>query len=84
MHKMKYACDHCMVDPHSAYPPRNAEIQLLGVWLCGHHFETAETIDGRLMRPIGCRLEDARWSADYLRSVPARHPVKGDFGTVPL
>jgi len=52
-------CGHCGVDPHSG-AVSDAVIQLRGVWLCQHHYDTAEMVMGHLMQPIGVRAEMSR------------------------
>jgi hypothetical protein len=54
-----YKCKHCDLDPHSCRI-REAVIQLCGVWLCKHHYETREMVMGHLLGPESAR-EYRQW-----------------------
>lgn len=62
---MIHHCQHCIDDSHSPniWPPKAASIQLRGVWLCCHHYETAIIVGtgGYLLGP-----DTARWYQEFI------------------
>jgi hypothetical protein len=49
--KQPPACNACQLDEHAPFPARPSVIQVLGINLCQHHYDTMIIIKGRVMPP---------------------------------
>lgn len=66
-----HPCEHCKIDPHVSGDPREAVIQLRGVWLCQIHYDNAVMIGERLLGPETARSYTASIDAlERLRERP--------------